>query len=133
MNCPMKDTTIPIKLWPQNLDMEVISRRHSCVFWNVAIGLFNISWNLKLFLITMMYFFLRFPADLSFWDLIRWSKIVNLPFFQTKVQKRKCCFKRTYTLVLFNTNSFWIKSSYIYFLLKKHLGSGFRNCCWWKE
>ena len=32
VNCPMKDTTVPIKFWPPNQKMEAIVRRHSCVF-----------------------------------------------------------------------------------------------------
>ena len=32
VHCPMKDTIVPIKFWPQNFKMEAISRRRSCVF-----------------------------------------------------------------------------------------------------
>ena len=32
VNCPMKDTTVPLQFWPQNYNMEDVGRRHSCVF-----------------------------------------------------------------------------------------------------
>ena len=36
VNCPMKDTTVHIKLWPQNYNTKAVSRRKSCVFWNIV-------------------------------------------------------------------------------------------------